>query len=263
VLVRLRVATDGTEAARDAALADAAGVPALTLALESPADLGAEFVRWEIATAIAGALLGVNPFDEPNVQQAKDATSVLLSGFAAHGTLPSPNSEATTAHGVTLTLSKAARAALAGQPASSILRLVSPGDYVGLLAYLGPDPSLASAIAAFRDAIGSRLNTPTMFGYGPRYLHSTGQLHKGGPNNGVFVLITASPTADLDIPGQPFSFGTLELAQALGDFSSLDATDRRALRVHLPSPDPALLSETLSALTHGATHEATRAPENQ
>lgn len=87
-----------------------------------------------------------------------------------------------------------------------------------------------------------------MFGYGPRYLHSTGQLHKGGPNTGVFVLITVTPDVDLEIPGQPFSFGTLELAQALGDFASLERADRRALHVHLPSPDRDALAATLNAL---------------
>ena len=246
VLVRLRVDSDTAESARDVALAGVAGVPTLTLNVESPADLGAEFMRWEIATAIAGALLGVNPFDEPNVKQAKDATSVLLSGVAAQGTLPSPAADEITATGVTFTVSGAARTALAGQPPSAILRLAGPGDYVGILAYLGPDAELASAIAAFRERTGSQMLVPTMFGYGPRYLHSTGQLHKGGPNNGVFILITSSPADDLDIPEQPFSFGTLELAQALGDFSSLDDTGRRALRIHLPSPAPALLSAALA-----------------
>lgn len=251
VLVRLRVASDASEIERDSVLAAVSGVPVLTLGVEPSADLGAEFMRWEIATAIAGALLDVNPFDEPNVQQAKDATNVLLAGFAAQGALPSSPADATTKDGVTFTLSGAARDALSGQPATAILGLVGEGDYVGILAYLGPDAALARVIDDFREAVGATTQAPTMFGYGPRYLHSTGQLHKGGPNNGVFILVADTPAADLDIPGQAFSFGTLELAQALGDFSSLDVTGRRAVRIHLPSPDAALLSDALSSLLTG------------
>jgi hypothetical protein len=137
--------------------------------------------------------------------------------------------------GVTLTLSSAARTALAGQGADAILSLIRPGDYVALLAYLGFEAELAGELQSLRRGIRDRTQAATMFGYGPRYLHSTGQLHKGGPNTGVFLLFTATPGVDIRIPGAPYSFGTLELAQALGDFSSLDATGRRALHVHIPS----------------------------
>jgi hypothetical protein len=190
----------------------------------------------------------VNPFDEPNVQQAKDATKALLERNTADGRLPVPEADATLPDGVTLTLSKAARAALGKQGPASLLQLVKPGDYVAVLAYLAPDHATADAVARFRLAVRDRTHAATMFGYGPRYLHSTGQLHKGGPNTGVFILASATPSPDLDIPGQPFSFGTLELAQALGDFNSLDATGRRAIHAHLPAPDPALLRATLDAL---------------
>jgi len=248
LFVRLRVSGDAGEDRRDSAVQSLTGAPMLTLDFPEPAALGAEFVRWEIATAVAGALLNVNPFDEPNVQTAKDATKVLLDRYVSEGTLPVAAADRTTDRGVTFTLSSAGRSALGGATSESLLSLVRPGDYVGILAYLGPDPAVAEVIARFRSAVREQTGAATMFGYGPRYLHSTGQLHKGGPNNGVFVLISDTPATDVDIPGQPFTFGTLELAQALGDFNSLDATGRRAVHLHLPSPDPLLLADALDSL---------------
>lgn len=149
---------------------------------------------------------------------------------------------------VALTLSSAARTILDGRPPEAFLTLLHEGDYFGLLAYLGPDPELAARLHALRVAVRDRTRAATMFGYGPRYLHSTGQLHKGGPDTGVFLLITATPREDLPIPGQAFSFGTLEFAQAVGDFASLDTTGRRALHVHLPAPDHRLLAEITNGL---------------
>ncbi len=248
VFVRLRETESVDEAALDAAMSQFTGVPLLTIDFAEPTALGAEFVRWEVATAVAGALLGVNPFDEPNVSQAKDATTVLLKQHAATGALPMPSADRTLAGGVTLTLSSAARRALGTAAPESFLSAVAAGDYVGILAYLGPDPALASAVASFRTAVRAKTQAATMFGYGPRYLHSTGQLHKGGANNGVFVLISNTPATDVDIPGQDYSFGTLELAQALGDFNSLEASGRRAIHIHLPVPDPALLASALQML---------------
>lgn len=248
VFVRLRVTGAADESARDAAMSQFTGAPTLTIDFEEPAALGAEFVRWEVATAIAGALLGVNPFDEPNVSQAKEATNVLLKQHAATGALPMPVADRTLDSGVALTLSSAARSALGGANPESFLSAVGAGDYVGILAYLGPDPAFASAVASFRTTVREKTHAATMFGYGPRYLHSTGQLHKGGANNGVFVLISDTPASDVDIPGQPYTFGTLELAQAIGDFNSLEATGRRAVHIHLPTPSPALLADALASL---------------
>jgi hypothetical protein len=243
LFVRLRIHGSFAEEMRDTDVRElkAAHAPVAEIALPEPAALGAEFVRWEIATAIAGALLHINPFDEPNVQQAKDATRTLLDRFKSTGQLPIPPPDRTTAEGVALKLTAEARTALAGHSPEAILTLVRPGDYFSLLAYVGPGEELAAELRALRIAVRDRTRAATMFGYGPRYLHSTGQLHKGGPNTGVFVLITAQPRDDAAIPGQPFTFGTLELAQALGDFSSLDATGRRALHVHLPAPDRAMV----------------------
>ena len=237
-------AAQSTEAGR----LEAAGHPTATIEWDELPALGAEFVRWEVATAVAGAILEINPFDEPNVKQAKDATTTLLNAYQSQGALPQTKPDLTTDASITLTASRAAREQLAGRPSDALLTLIRPGDYFALLAYVGPDPDLAGELAAFRNSVRDRTRAATMFGVGPRYLHSTGQLHKGGPNTGVFVLITASPRADLDIPGYPFTFGTLELAQALGDFASLDAAGRRALHAHLPSADGRLVSVLADAL---------------
>jgi glucose-6-phosphate isomerase len=250
LFVRVRAHDAKDEAARDALVRDlkARQAPVVEIDFPEPAALGAEFVRWEIATAVAGSILRINPFDQPNVQQAKDATNALLAQFKSSGHLPIPAPDRTLDNGVTLTLSAAARDQLKGAPPESILTLVRQGDYVALLAYLSHDPALARDLAAFRASVRDRTRAATMFGYGPRYLHSTGQLHKGGPNTGVFILISATPAEDLRIPGQPFSFGTLEHAQALGDHASLDAAGRRALHVHLPSPSAELLQSVCALL---------------
>jgi hypothetical protein len=226
----------------------AEGVPLADIELPELSALGAEFVRWEIATAVAGAILDVNPFDEPNVQQAKDATRRLLDQQKATGKLPIGNPEGTLSGGVTLALTEASRQGLGTSSPESILTLLARDDYFALLAYVGPDPELAADLQDLRNAVRGRTRAATMFGYGPRYLHSTGQLHKGGPNSGVFVLLTATPDEDLQIPEEPFTFGTLELAQALGDFASLDTTGRRALHIHLPRPDRQLVREVSRAL---------------
>jgi transaldolase/glucose-6-phosphate isomerase len=222
--------------------------PVAEIDLAEPAALGAEFVRWEVATAIAGALLKINPFDEPNVQQAKEATHVLLDAFKAKGALPAAAVDEPLPNGATLTVTRAAREALNDWTPLAVLKLLQEGDYLALLAYLGPDPALFEALHHFRMAVRDRRQAATMFGYGPRYLHSTGQLHKGGPNTGLFVMVTAAPLDDVPVPGEPFSFGTLELAQARGDFASLESAGRRALHIHLPSPDPHVLSAILDSV---------------
>ena len=211
--------------------------PTPTIAIQIPdvATLGAEFFRWKFATATAGWLLDVNPFDEPNVQQAKDATRLLLDRYSAEGQIPVREPDAVI-DGVRLTLTDAARHVT--EPVE-FLRLLQPSDYFGLLAYLPPETeAFAQALQALRHDVAARTGLATTLGYGPRYLHSTGQLHKGGPNTGVFILVTADVAADLPIPGAPYSFGVLELAQATGDFESLNRTGRRALQIHLPGRDP-------------------------
>jgi hypothetical protein len=223
-------------------------IPLIELEVSDECAIGAEFLRWEVATATAGLLMEINPFDEPNVRQAKEATNALLEKYRSTGTLPTREPHGNIER-VRLTLSAAAEQALHGADAERFLRVLHDGDYFALLAYLPPDREpFDSALQDIRAAVGKASGCATMFGYGPRYLHSTGQLHKGGANNGVFVIVTAAAQEDLPIPDEPFSFGVLEMAQALGDFESLDRTGRRALHVHLPRRDVDLLKRVFDRL---------------
>jgi hypothetical protein len=182
------------------------------------------------------------------VKEAKDATTALLDVYRQAKRLPRPEPHAEIS-GVRLTLSAAAESQLSGEPAPSFLRVLGQRDYFCLLAFLPPDDErFEPMLQEFRMAAGSRGTCATMFGYGPRYLHSTGQLHKGGANTGVFVIVTAEPDEDLSIPDQPFSFSVLETAQALGDFQSLDRKGRRAMLITLPRRDPELLRGVFAAL---------------
>ena len=249
VFVRLRLRDAPGEDQRDAGFRalKSTSTPVVEIDVAEPLAVGAEFMRWEIATAVAGAMLTINPFDQPNVQQAKDSTNTLLTAYGTSGRLPVATPDSVL-DGIALTVTAAARAALPRGNGAALLNLLQPCDYFALLAYLGPDRDLADDLQALRRDVRDRARVATMFGYGPRYLHSTGQLHKGGPNSGVFVLISATPREAVPIPGQPFSFGTLELAQAVGDFAALDAAGRRAVHAHLPSPDPALVRALAHAL---------------
>ena len=212
-------------------------VPHASLEMPDLVSIGAEFLRWEVATATAGLLLDINPFDEPNVQQAKDATRGLLDRYQQQHQLPFPEAHGSSS-GARLTLTEPAVEALGGSSADAFLQVAKAGDYVALLAYLpSDDPQWENALQTFRQAIATRSAKATSVGFGPRYLHSTGQLHKGGAPNGVFIIITADATEDLAIPEAPYSFGVLETAQALGDFQSLDRTGRRGLLVRLSKRD--------------------------
>jgi hypothetical protein len=173
---------------------------------------------------------------------------VLLESYRAQGGLPIAEPHGSL-DGARLTLTAAAGEQLGGAAADSVLRLLTPPDYFGLMAYLPPDdPAFDPVLQELRRDVAAGTGCATMFGYGPRYLHSTGQLHKGGANSGVFVIVTAAAAEDLPIPGEAFSFGVLEMAQAVGDFQSLDRTGRRALHVHLPRRDPEVLRRVFAAL---------------
>ncbi len=197
---------------------EGAGQPVVTIRLADRLDLGAECVRWSVATAAAGALLGINPFDQPNVQESKDNTNRLLDTRRAVGRVEweaaPPESEWT--------------AALAAHLAG-----IRPGDYVALMAFLPPSPAADAVLRRIRIALRDTFRVATTVGYGPRFLHSTGQLHKGGPPTGLFLQLTADPVEDLEIPGRDYSFGVLEAAQAQGDLLALRAKGRRVLRLHL------------------------------
>ena len=219
------------------------GHPVHHIAIGEPLDIGAEFVRWEVATAAAGIVLGIDPFDQPNVQESKDATRDLLEAYRANGALPQPMPLVSEA-GLAAT---ADPATLGDTPVTvdgavaQLLSLVRPGrDYVALLAYVPMDPDVVDRLQRIRARIGEATGAATTLGFGPRFLHSTGQLHKGGPDTGVFLQITADPAKDLPIPGWQESFGTLIAAQALGDLTSLQRRGRRALRLHLAELDAGL-----------------------
>ena len=218
LFVRLALPGDDEPSAL-AALAKA-GHPVVTLTLGDPLAIGAEFFRWEYAIAVAGAILGINVFDQPNVQEAKDLTKKVLS----EGNPP------TVGQGIRWAGQSGATLEAAIQ---SLLGQVRAGDYVALLAFIVPSPEHDRALNAIRLAIRDSYRVATTVGYGPRYLHSTGQLHKGGPNTGVFLQLVGDDPHDVPIPGEKFSFGVLKQAQALGDFQALRNHGRRVLRVQM------------------------------
>jgi transaldolase/glucose-6-phosphate isomerase len=212
----------------------AAGHPVLTFDLADPYDLGGEIFRWEVATALACALLEVNPFDQPDVQIAKDIAKAKIAEFRANGKLSAGEFVSSEAPDFASVL-------------NNFLANTRPGDYIAINAYLPRNPELDALLQSLRAAVTKKTGLPTTLGFGPRFLHSTGQLHKGGADNGVFLQITADPEADFDIPGQGLTFGTLERGQALGDYEALASRGRRILRIHLPKPGAVgALAETLN-----------------
>jgi glucose-6-phosphate isomerase len=230
VFVRLSLA-GGSNGGRDslAGMLEAAGHPVIRIELADPIDLGGEFVRWEVATAIAGAVLGIDPFDQPNVEEAKNLTRDVLAragrGEPIH-TGPAP---------ITPTDPGLADALVAH------LRRRVPNAYLALNAFIAPTPARADAMARIRAILRDRTREATTAGYGPRFLHSTGQLHKGGPPTGWFLQFTADHPDDRQIPDWPYSFGRLIDAQAAGDYAAIDGHGLPILRVHLGSdPDAGL-----------------------
>src|SRR5438067_1006531 len=234
LFVRLALPGDDEPSAL-AALAKA-GHPVVTLTLGDPLAIGAEFFRWEYAIAVAGAILGINVFDQPNVQEAKDLTKKVLS----EGNPP------TVGQGIRWAGQSGATLEAAIQ---SLLGQVRAGDYVALLAFIVPSPEHDRALNAIRLAIRDSYRVATTVGYGPRYLHSTGQLHKGGANTGVFLHLVGDDPHDVPIPGEKFSFGVLKQAQALGDFQALRNHGRRVLRVQMADVSQGLAKIAQSVAT--------------
>jgi glucose-6-phosphate isomerase/transaldolase/glucose-6-phosphate isomerase len=188
------------------------GQPVVQLGLKDRYDLGGEFFRWELATAVAGSLIGIHPFDQPDVQAAKDSTERLLKDYQATGVLPE----------------------LDGQGSlKSLLAQAKSGEYLAIMAYLGQTPEIDLALTDLRRKAMERYGIATTLGYGPRFLHSTGQLHKGGPKSGYFLQLVMDHGDDLPIPGKPYSFGVLADAQALGDMQALQASGRRVARIQV------------------------------
>ena len=207
-----------------------AGQPVVMIQLDDLLDLGQEFLRWEIATATAGAILGINPFDQPNVQESKNNTNRLLAVAREKGKLPEEKPAVVEAP---LQLFTHDGAPTIAETLARFLKQGRPGDYVALLAYFQETPETRQALEGLRRELRDHLRLATTSGYGPRYLHSTGQLHKGGPNTGLFLLLSADDPEDAPIPGRPCTFSVFKQAQALGDLEALRQHGRRVVRLHL------------------------------
>lgn len=206
-----------------------AGHPVIALAMNDAYDVGEQFYLWEVAIAAAGAVLRIDAFDQPNVQESKDNTKALLEQYARTGSIPLPKATASTGDFDLSFLSGSPRA----KSLRDVLAQVRPGDYVAITAYVARDERHAELLDRSREAIRDALRVATTVGFGPRFLHSTGQLHKGGPPSVVIVQIVADEPDDPPIPGMSVGFRTLLAAQALGDWQALDERKRRGVRLHL------------------------------
>jgi transaldolase / glucose-6-phosphate isomerase len=241
VYVRLENGADADQDAKLAAL-EKAGQPVVRISMADTYDLGAEFFRWEIATAVAGAIIGINAFNQPDVEASKIATRSLTSEYEKTGSLPAEKPIVEDS-GIKLftdekNASELAKAAstksLSGYMKAHLAR-INPGDYFALLAYIQMNPEHEQDLQGMRHAVRDNKHVATCLGFGPRFLHSTGQAYKGGPNSGVFLQITCDDSVQLPVPGQKYTFGVVKAAQARGDFQVLAERGRRALRVHLGS----------------------------
>jgi glucose-6-phosphate isomerase/transaldolase/glucose-6-phosphate isomerase len=203
----------------------ASGQPVVGIELRDGYDLGAEFFRWEFAVAVAGAILGIHPFNQPSVQQAKDLTKRVLQEYRTSGHLP----PVTTTHSL-----------------DELLAEAKPGNYLAIMAYIRQTPEVDQALADLRRRVMEQRRITTTLGYGPRYLHSTGQLHKDGPDTGLYLQVTADHEKDMPIPGEPYTFGVLADAQAVGDLQTLQSLGRRAVRIHLGRGDRAAIMRLTS-----------------
>jgi transaldolase / glucose-6-phosphate isomerase len=242
IFVYLRLQS-APEAAQDAAVdvLERAGHPVVRILVDDPYDLGEEFFRWEVATAVAGSILGIHPFDQPDVEASKTATRKLTASYEETGTLPSEQ-PIFAANGIELFTDwknaavLEARAggdrSLAGYLRAHLARL-GAGDYFALLAYVAMNEAHDRVLQTMRQQVRDAMRVATCAEFGPRFLHSTGQFYKGGPNTGVFLQVTCDDTVDLPVPGHRYTFGVVKGAQARGDFQVLLQRERRALRAHL------------------------------
>ena len=238
--LRLDSAPDAQQDAQVAAL-EKAGHPVVRIAVGDKYDLGQEFFRWEIATAVAGSILGINAFNQPDVEASKIATKSLTSEYEKSGSLP-PEKPILEDKGVKLftdekNASDLAKAAGSDKSLAGYLKAhfgrIKAGDYFAVLGYIQMNEPHEKALQTIRHTLRDKKHVATCLGFGPRFLHSTGQAYKGGPNSGVFLQITCDDAKDLPVPGQKYTFGIVKAAQARGDFQVLAERGRRALRVHL------------------------------
>lgn len=253
VFAYLRLESDADKAQASAVDALAkAGNPVIRIVLPDIYSLGQEFFRWEIATAVAGSLIGINAFNQPDVEASKTETRKLTSEYETTGKLPS-ESQFFTASDIKLyadqknTVALKGGATLVGFLKKHLARL-GAGDYFAVLGYVTMNQQNEEALQAIRLAVRDNKKVATVLGFGPRFLHSTGQAYKGGPNTGVFLQITCDDAVDLLVPGQKYTFGVVKAAQARGDFAVLSDRGRRALRVHLGKDVAAGLAELTDAV---------------
>jgi transaldolase/glucose-6-phosphate isomerase len=251
--LQLESASDAAQDASVAAL-EKAGQPVVRIAVSDTYSLGQEFFRWEIATAVAGSIIGINAFNQPDVEASKIVTKKLTSEYETKGALP-PEKPIVEEAGIKLftdgnnatDLLKAVATlpssdgALKNYLRAHLARL-GAGDYFAVLGYVEMNPEHEALMQGLRIAVRDRKRVATVLGFGPRFLHSTGQAYKGGPNSGVFLQITCDDRQDLPVPGQKYTFGVVKAAQARGDFQVLADRKRRALRVHIGSDVQAGLS---------------------
>ena len=239
VYLRLDSASDAKQDAAIDAL-ELAGQPVVRIALADTYDLAQEFFRWELATAVAGSIIGINPFNQPDVEASKVATRKLTAEYEQKGSLPvetpiigdgniklygDPRNAAALAE-------SSKERSVAGYLRAHLAR-IKPGDYVALLAFIEMNGEHERALSTVRHLIRDHKRVATCLGFGPRFLHSTGQAYKGGPNSGVFLQVTCDDASDLAVPGQKYTFGIVKEAEARGDFEVLCQRGRRALRIHL------------------------------
>jgi transaldolase/glucose-6-phosphate isomerase len=239
VFAYLRLAGDqDAEQERAVAAIEAMGHPVVRITVHDRMQLGQEFFRWEMATAVAGSIIGINPFDQPDVEAAKLKTRDLTEAYEKTGKLPRERAFFE-GDGTKLFADPRNEAALKPQATSltAVLKAhfgrIGQGDYAALLAYIERSPAHIDVMQHIRRAIRDRTKAATCVGFGPRFQHSTGQAYKGGPNSGVFLQITSDDPEDLPVPGQSYTFGIVKAAQARGDFEVLAERSRRALRVHI------------------------------
>jgi len=238
VFAYLRLASKPKKA-QDAAVAalEKAGHPVVRITLPNTYNLGQELFRWEIATAVAGSILGINAFNQPDVEASKIETKKLTSQYETTGSLP-PESSFFEEKGIKLFADEKNTAALkGGARLADVLKThfsrLGADDYFAVLGYITMNPANEKTLQTIRHAVRDKKKVATVLGFGPRFLHSTGQAYKGGPNSGVFLQITCDDAKDLPVPGQKYTFGIVKAAQARGDFAVLAERGRRALRVHL------------------------------
>ncbi len=267
IFIYLRLESE-PDARQDSAVTklEAAGHPVVRIGIRDRMALGQEFFRWEAATAVAGAVSGINPFDQPDVEASKVATRALTDAYESAGSLPQ---ESPLAAGSGLTLFAAAdyaallRETAGGASPEALIRAhletVGEGDYVAFLAYLQMTAVHERVLNEMRRCVRDSRRVATCLGFGPRFLHSTGQAYKGGPDSGVFLQVTCDDAVDLAVPGRKFTFGVVKAAQARGDFEVLTDRRRRALRVHLGSDVAAGLA-TLKKIVAGSAPQTSLTP---